>query len=219
MTSSFLIREKLREKKEWSFGVGDGQSTLGDWDDTYLRPYGECHPDFKAIPIGNPYGVKMCVRRTVDGQRIGVPLEKAEEKLQNGYQRGSVNLYRPQANLPTQDWNPQFYQDRRMPYEQDLLRADYQRWPTRYNGTGMELMHAPAELRDRGHPYHQYGYSDTPKEGQHGLRSDSNKVNLPETKYDVTRGQQAYPLWRGEQSYLGNFQSQTYDRENQRRIV
>ena len=205
MTSSFLLQQKLRD----------------NWDDTYLRPYGECHPDYEATPIGNPYGVKMCVRRLVDGHRIGEKLAAQSKVPENGYFRGSVNLYDPKANIPTQEWNPDYYQNRRTYYEQTLLRDDYMKWPVWYNGTGLSLAHAPAQGRDTGHPYHQYGYSATPDDSRaaFGYRSavQSNQ-SMPETKYDLTRGIQPYPLWKREQSYVGNNQS-AWDQKNKYRII
>lgn len=204
MTSTFLLNKRFEQAKTWSFG--DGCDPLGGWEDHYVRPWGECHPDYTAIPIGHPTGVKVCVRR-YDGPCPANPNEVARDN--NGYHRGSVNLYDTRANYPTQEWNPDYYHDRRMRWEGQLLHDDYPRWQTRYNGTGIRLMHAPAEGRDAGHPYFQYAYSFTPLEDpKTGLRTACSPTqNVPMVKYDVTRLHQAYPQWKDEQKYMGQDQS------------
>lgn len=224
MTSSFLLQERLKDPKTWTFGLPD--SVMGGQDDHYLRSYGECHPDYMAIPIGNPTGVKVCVRR-VDhcGRRFGeTPLLEAQSKIEqaNGYYRGSVNLYDPMATIPQQDWNPQYYSSRRIPWEQDLLRKDYLRWEIKYNGTGVNLLHSPHELRDKNKPYYQYGYSYTPSDLE-GTTWDPRTAtdprdNLPEPKYDVTRLHQPFTVWKDEQRYMGQNQNE-YDESYFHRII
>lgn len=57
MSSTYSINKRLRERNsKYMF-----TNTLGD---TYIRPYGKCHPDFNGVPIDSkPEGVLMCVRK------------------------------------------------------------------------------------------------------------------------------------------------------------
>jgi hypothetical protein len=209
MTSSFMLQQRMRNKDQWSFGLNDNMTMKGQ-DDHYVRPFGECHPDFVAHPIGNPNGVKICVRRTDEnGKRIGVQAQENEiqkERYMNGYWRGSVNLYDPTLKKPVQKWNPQAYHNRRIPWEQDLLRDDYLKWEVKYNETGLKPTHSPSQLCDTDKPYFQYGYSYTPQEDRKtGFRvGETLSDSLPEIKYDVTKLHQSYPLWKREQKFVGN---------------
>jgi hypothetical protein len=204
MTSSYLLKKRFENAKTWSFGNAD--SPLGGWEDHYIRPYAECHPDYEALPIEHPMGVKVCVKRKIveelDQSRC---LNNTIASETNGYHRGSVRLYDPQANYPVQKWNPSFYADRRIPWEGQALHNDYLRWQSKYSGTGVKLVHAPAEGRDTGHPYYQYAYSYTPYEDPAtGLRTATSPAqSAPFPKYDVTRLNQAYPQWKAEQKYMG----------------
>jgi hypothetical protein len=219
MTSSFMISQLHKTQNKdgapWHYGLPG--SPLGGMEDSYIRLQGNCHPDFITYPIGRAEGVKMCVRKPLVGAnnvgcsplaRIGEPLHAQAEwqkRRNQGYNRGSVRLYDPQANFPIQEWNPQYYADRRIPWEQDLLARDYLRWPLKYSGTGIDTLHAPAQLRDTGKPYYQYGYSFTPKDGwQYGDRTATRPdQSEPEIKYDVTRLHQPYTIWKNEQEYMG----------------
>jgi hypothetical protein len=222
MTSSFII-SNIDKRKEWKNRPLKG-SPLGGLEDTYIRMNGNCHPDFKAYPIGNPWGTKMCVRRAEsDGREIGSALhQKAKEIIEDGqgYHRGSVNMYDPRIKTPVQDWNPQYYADRRTPWEQDLLRRDYLHWPLRYSGTGIQLLHTPPELDDTGKPYFEYGYSFTPVEDpKTGMRvATSWKDVVPPPKYDLTRLHQPYPVWKDENAYLGHPKDKLDTVHNQRII-
>lgn len=225
MTSSFILSqlERTTQKQNpvnpgapWSYSMTG--SPLGGIEDSHIKLQGNCHPDFFTVPIGRPDGVKMCVRKPLVGKnsvgcsplsRIGDPLHAKAQFLKNqdqGYNRGSVRMYDTQANFPIQEWNPQYYADRRMPWEQDLLRRDYPRTMAelRYSGTGIETLRTPSELRDTGRPYYQYQYSFTPKEDwQTGMRTATRPdQSLPEIKYDVTRLHQPYPVWKDELEYL-----------------
>jgi len=193
-------------------------SSLGGIEDSYIKLQGNCHPDFLTYPIGRAEGVKMCVRKPLNGEnkvgcsptsRIGDPLHARaawEKQTSQGYNRGSVRMYDVKSDFPVQEWNPQYYADRRTPWEQDLLSKDYQRWPLRYSGTGISLLRAPAQLRDTGNPYYQYGYSFTPEEGRAtGARiATKPDQSLPELKYDVTRLHQPYTVWKNEQEWMGS---------------
>lgn len=213
MTSSFMVQQRLKNGQTWKFGderdAPGLQTVMGGSDNSYIRPWGNCVPGYKAYPIGFPDGVKMCVRQTTNNQDIDqniFDMGKNFSNQFNGYYRGSVNLYNPSLIFPVQDYNPQFYSDRRIPWEQDVLRADYLKWPVRYNGTGIRVLHAPAEKRDTGHPYYQYGYDFTPKheDPATGMRTTHSNKSFPEMKYDITRLPQPYEIWRKEQSIFGD---------------
>jgi len=232
--------QKLNERpkvdtggNKWSYSLG--ASPLGGMEDSYIKLQGPCHPDFATIPVGRPGGVKMCVRKpdpscpptstgTTNIQpRIGHSLQvKAmiENERGQGYHRGSVDLYDPKQNFPNQKWNPQYYSDRRIPYEQDLLRADYIRLPLEFSGTGIKTTRIPHELRDSDQPYFQYGYSFTQKEddatgNRTATRWDQTR---PPYKYDITRLHQPYPIWKQEHEVMGHPQDR-YDTTHFERIV
>src|SRR5690349_14472162 len=157
MTSSFILSQLEKRGGGGSYSLPG--SPLGGMEDAYIKLQGNCHPDFITIPIGRPNGVKQCVRKPghKPNTRIGDALHEDAKELMNrsqGYHRASPRLYDPHSNFPVQEWNPQYYSDRRMPWEQDLLRKDYQRWPMTYSGTGIHTLRAPAELRDKGKPYY-----------------------------------------------------------------
>lgn len=233
---SQLQKTQNKNGAPWSYQLPG--SPLGGMEDSYIRLQGNCHPDFVTHPIGRPDGVKMCVRKPLFGEnavgcsplaRIGDPLRvkaEYEKERSQGYNRGSVRMYDTQADFPIQEWNPQYYADRRSPWEQDLLARDYQHWPLRYSGTGINTLRAPAQLRDAGKPYYQYGYSFTPKEGEDAGSRVATKPtqSLPEVKYDVTRLHQPYTVWKNEQEWMGatlqNGESVNYlDTRYQKRIV
>lgn len=219
MTSSVYVKQRVADAQKWDFG---------DISDHYLRPWGECHPDYKAIPIDNPYGVKVCVKRHP---------EPTSPPVFNGYFRASPKLYEPitsqleqrnsrsfTAKYVTQAGrNPQRYSDRRMPHEQDLLRSDYPKLDINYEGTGIRPLHAP---NDEYGPYYQYGFSYTPHENSnprsmewHPRIATHPSQTVPPVKYDITRLQQPYPVWKDEHSYVGNSYALQYDSSNTKRIV
>jgi hypothetical protein len=213
MTSAFMLKERIKQRDRWTFELS-GNDTMRGQDDHYLRPYERCHPDYMEIPIGNPYGVKVCVRKVQpNGKRVGDysdVLKDADKN--NGYYRGSVNLYNPCQKYPTQKWNPQNYSDRRIPWEQDLLRDDYLRLPIKYDATGIRLLNQPAELNESNNNqkykgFYKYGYSFTPKEDKDTGMRVPGAQSRPELKYDVTRPYpQPYELWKSEQKSVGERQ-------------
>lgn len=222
MTSSFILKSLEKTQNErgapWMYSLPG--SPLGGMEDSYIKLQGRCHPDFYTAPIGRAEGVKVCIRKPLVGDnskscpptsRIGDPLHskaKWKKEQSQGYNRGSVRLYDPQSDFPIQEWNPMYYADRRTPWEQDLLMRDYQRWPLRYSGTGIDLLRAPSQGRDEGKPYYQYGYSYTPVEDPNtGYRVASQpNQSRPEFKYDITRLHQQYPVWKNEQHWVGGNQ-------------
>jgi hypothetical protein len=213
MTSSFMLSKLNNRGSTGSPYIFKGLpgSTLGGMEDSYIKLQGNCHPDFTTHPIGRPDGVKVCMRKPPPDQAGPPgggcsPRDNAEfqKRSSQGYNRGSVRMYDVKADFPVQEWNPQYYADRRTPWEQDLLAKDYLRWPLRYSGTGINPLHAPAQLRDTGKPYYQYGYSFTPEEDYNTGARIATKSNqsLPEVKYDVTRLHQPYTVWKHEQAQM-----------------
>lgn len=217
MTSSFILYnlQKSQDSRGSPWHHSLPGSPLGGIEDSYIKLQGVCHPDFDTHIIGKPGGVKMCVRKYPNSptcssaNRIGDPLTSmAEDKKRNsqGYNRGSVRMYDVKSDFPVQDWNPQYYADRRIPWEQDLLSKDYLRWPIKFSGTGIKTLRTPTELRDANKPYYEYAYSFTPKEDfQTGNRIGvTQSQSLPEIKYDINRLHQPYPIWKNEQNVVKN---------------
>jgi hypothetical protein len=230
MTSSFTLQQIDKTKGAWTYSLPN--SPLGGLEDAYLKVTGNCHPDFVTVPIGNRYGTKMCVRKVdpgvaLDGcgiARIGDRLrEQGDQEIEKsqGYRRGSVNLYNPLQRFPTQDWNPDFYSSRRIPWEGQLTRADYIHLPTYYNGTGIKMLRTPMELQDRNKKYNEYAYGFTPNEDPNtGKRvATSFNQNVPPPKYDLTQAVQPYILSTQESDYLGIYPSHSLDTQYFQRIV
>lgn len=227
MTSSFMLDSIYKKPGTWKYRLPN--SPLGGMEDSYIKLQGNCHPDFATMPIGNPEGVKMCIRKPGgcgDTTRIGHSLHVEAEKLKEqsqGYNRASPRMYDVKSNTPIQEWNPQYYADRRTPWEQDLLRRDYQRWGMKYSGTGIKVLRTPSQLRDEGKPYFEYGYSYTPVEDRDtGMRVGAKvSDSVPEYKYDVTRLHQPYPIWKNEQEWIGANPERinSYDKTFYKRVV
>lgn len=223
MTSSFILKKLGESRGTWSYALPT--STLGGIEDRYLKISGECHPDFITVPIGRPTGTKLCVRKTEpDGRPISSGMrDDAKMIIENsqGYHRGSVNLYNVSAREPTQDWNPQYYSDRRTPWEADLLRRDYIHSPIFYNGTGIKTFRVPQELKDKDSKYFSYGYSFTPNEDPYtGKRVATNwSQNVPPVKYDITRLVQPYTTYQTETEYMGHDTRKELDTSYTDRIV
>ena len=180
------------------------EESLGGWADHYVTPGGthECHPDYYAIPIGNPYGFMMCVKRLGDGgKRLDVVQNPIDPSKWNGYNKFSADLYRPWRDTQIQMYNPYYYHDRRTPHEAELIQKDYLRLPIEYNNTGVKPIHTPGKPPERTR-FSEYGYSYTP---------------YPPYKFDVTREEQPYPVWKATQEYHGKKKDeldQTYMTKN-----
>ena len=230
MTSSFTLQQLDKAKGAWTYSLPN--APLGGLEDSYLKITGLCHPDFVAVPIGNRYGAKMCVRK-VDpavaasgcgiagiGERLHEKAAFETEKAQ-GYRRGSVNLYDPLQRFPTQEWNPDFYSSRRVMWEGDLTLKDYLHYPSNYNGTGIKMLRTPHQLQDKDTKYLEYAYAFTPHEDPNtGLRVATNfKQNVLPPKYDVTRLVQPYIQSTTESDYLGIYPGHSRDTTHYQRIV
>lgn len=80
----------------------------GPWYDHYIRPWGECHPDYTGIPIGKSTGVKVCVRtenRTAENPNL--PRGKR-------YFEKQENVYYPEKN-ETREFNNLPREKRKIP--------------------------------------------------------------------------------------------------------
>ena len=69
-------------------------------------------------------------------------------------------------------------------WEAELIANDHLRLPMKYNATGIAPIHTPSS---RGTRFFEYGYSYT--------------EDQPPYKYNVTREQQPYPVWKNVQEF------------------
>ena len=170
---------------------GDPNNSLGGWEDHYIIDGAsrECHPDYEAIPIGNPYGFMICKKRKYpNGQGLDVVHDPIDPSQFNGYNKYMADLYRPWRKTEIQITDPYNYYDRTTPNEEFLHRNDYLARDIYFNGTGVKPVHTPGPRR-----YHEYGYAFTPE---------------PPYKYNVQRLHQAYPVWKETQIYHGASQEE-----------
>lgn len=201
MTSSWTLkkRREMRDKDgrlTWDITKFSDPKfdTLGGWEDHYIinGAHRVCHPDFEAVPIGNPYGFAICRRRRMKNCKGEV---KGLDQVQNpidpslwnnqGFMKFKPDLYRPWRKTQIQMYDPYYYSDRTTPFERGLTQKDYYNRGTKYFGTGVGLARTP--LRD-GERMMQYGYDYT--------------ENGPPPKYDVTFLHQPYPVWKNEQEWV-----------------
>lgn len=190
MTSSWTLSKRKEMGDIWDFKrfSHPGQDSLGGWEDSYIINGGcrECSPGYYAIPIGNPYGFQMCVKRLGPaGKPVDIVQNPVDPSKWNGYNRYTADLYRPWRKTQIQMYDPYRYSDRRMPNEAELIRNDMLRLPIKYNGTGVRPIHTPGKPPEKTR-YFEYGYSYDDK---------------PPYKYDTTRLIQPYPVWKDTQEY------------------
>lgn len=224
MTSSFILKKLDQDQKKgnyrWSNGspnhdFSEYDSPLGGLEHTHLKINGDCHPDFYAVPVGGPYNAKLCRRKPESVWPTKEIIQKKLNETKTGYYRAVVNLYDVNTDYPTREWNPDYFSDRRIPWEADLIREDYLRLPIKYNATGIETIRTPHELRDKNHPYFEYGFSYLPHEDpKTGRRIATNlDQSVPPPKYDVTQLHQRLPIFKKESEYVGvplNFKDEKY---------
>jgi hypothetical protein len=187
MTSSWLIQERKKMSDVWNIDrFGNPKDPLGGMEDHYITPghTHECHPNYEAIPIGNPYGFLMCKKRTYpNGRPLDVPPVHEDLSKYNGYHKFQADLYAPPDSLPRQISNPDYYYNRVIPNEESFHRDDYIAREMGFNGTGIKMAHTPGPR-----VYNEYCFDFTP---------------LPPYKYDIQRLHQPYTVWRNEQAYKG----------------
>lgn len=194
MTSSWALTKRKQMGQVWNIAnFGDPDNALGGWEDHYITPghTHECHPDYEAIPIGNPYGFMMCKKKKYpDGRGLDAVHDPVDPSQFNGYNKYMADLYRPWRETQIQITDPYNYYDRTTPNEQFLHTHDYLARETEYSGTGVKPIHTPGHRK-----FHEYGFSYT---------SPGN----PPYKYDVTQLHQRYPQWKELQVYHGASQAQ-----------
>jgi hypothetical protein len=185
MTSSLSLTKRKQMGDVWNIkNFSHPELPLGGWEDHYIVNGGhrECHPNFYAIPIGNPYGFMMCVRRRdEEGRALDTAPGIPDFSHMNGLHRNSADLYDPSKAEQTQMFNPYPYDNRNVSNFRELIRDDYYRLPIKYNGTGIK------PVRNHGHGK-EFGFS--------------HLENDPPLKFNITRLIQPYPIWKEEQEYL-----------------
>jgi hypothetical protein len=187
MSSSWLIKKRKEMDKWWNINnFGTDKNALGGWEDSYIinGAIRECHPNYEAVPIGNPYGFMICRRRKDEnGKGLDVPSEEIHPSEFNGYNKYMADMYRPWRKTQIQTYNPTNYYDRTTPNQEELHLRDYLAREIQFNSTGIKPTHTPGPRK-----YYEYGYSFT---------------NGPPFKYDITRLHQGYPSWRKDKLFHG----------------
>lgn len=126
MTSSFLLTQRSKIDFKPSY---DDNAPLGGMEDHYIKPNGECHPDFEAIPMNKPSGPKLC--RRVYYEPTPPPPPKS------GMYLNSRQLY-DVGDIENRRWNDIPVEHRTVPNEKWLYERGYFRVPGNFNGTGMQ---------------------------------------------------------------------------------
>jgi hypothetical protein len=122
MSSSYAIRQKqlnLEDKFKIKGAV---------YGDVYIRPWGECHPDFVSVPINKPSGPRVCIRK---------PETKKNPPADTGDVDGAGNIYTLKKDFivdRTRGQPREKYE--KMPGQDDLLKDGYLRWEKRQNQLG-----------------------------------------------------------------------------------
>lgn len=191
MTSSLSLLKRRQMGNIWNIDNFSypGEDPLGGWEDHYVTDgaNGECLPSYYAIPIGNPYGFMMCVKRKGDGGKtLDIIQDPIDASRWNGYHKYSADMYRPWRKTAIQHFDPLYYHDRRTPHEAELIANDHLRLPMKYNATGVSPIHTPGKPPEKTR-FFEYGFSYTD--------------DHPPYKYDITREQQPYPVWKNTQEY------------------
>jgi hypothetical protein len=169
MSSSFRLFKRRQEKNLWTIP--------GPPEHHYIRPFGECHPEYTALPIGQPDGVKICSRTAPEIPYLPKP---DPERTKNRYYKFSSRLYEPENPKPVQMLNPTAYDDRFGPHRGIYLAKDYYRSEVKYDGIGGYPL---PTCTDRAR--YEYGVSQI--------------ADRP--SYDVTRLHQLAPMWERSVQY------------------
>jgi hypothetical protein len=171
MTSSFRIKQRNKDNV-WRFGPY--------WSH-YVKdqPGADCYPGDTAIPIGQPDGVKVCIKTPEPGNNY---MEYLTQPALQGYNRFSADLYDPTKVVATQISDIWKYRWRRMPNEPYNISHDYVRLPIRYDSTGLEALYQVAK---DGVPFYTYGVDE---------------IEKPKQNYDITRLHQLSSNYRYDES-------------------
>lgn len=187
MTSSYSLTKRKQMLKDWNISnFANPDNPLGGWEDHYITPghTHECHPDYEAIPIGNPYGFMVCKRKYDANGKSGDMVKNPIDPLPyNGYNKYSADLYRPWLKKQIQITDPYAYHDRVVPNEDYLHQRDYLAREIKYDGIGNRPLRTPGNRK-----YFEYGFSYTQN---------------PPYNYDITRLHQPFPIWAEEKIYHG----------------
>jgi len=185
MTSSSSLTQRKRMGDTWRFGFPE--DPLGGWESHYLNVNSGCHecvPGYVAIPIGEPYGSQICVKRKGDcGKTLDKVQVETDPSVWNGYNKYQADLYRPWRDTQIQLYNPYYYADRRTPHQSELITGDYLHLPSKYNANGINPIHTPGDTR-----FYEYGFS---------------YAKNPPYKWNVQELEQRYPIWKQEKIYHG----------------
>jgi hypothetical protein len=192
MTSSWNLTQRKKASHSTAYQFSHEDSTLGGWEDHYIinGAMRECHPNYKAHPIGDPNGFMVCMKKkdAKTGTRyIDTPEQTFNPLEQNGYHRSKANLYDMSMIEPAELHQAYAYKDRVVPGEKYLQRNDYMTRDIRYNGTGITPMRTPVSDHQNC-KWKEYSTST---------------MTQPPVKYDINRLEQLYPIWKKEQIYQG----------------
>ena len=208
MTSSWNLakRREMGGGTTWACSnFGDVNNALGGWEDYYIinGAHRECHPNYEAMPMGNPYGMMICKRRKKEnGDDINTP-EETDFSQFNGYHKFSADLYRPWMTEQIQMNNPYEYYDRVIPNEEEFHLKDYISREIRFNGTGVAPMHTRPGITVKENINAMYGKGcgsvANPKTKYHEY--GVSYTHRPPYKYDISRLHQLYPIWKQDKIY------------------
>ena len=176
MSSSFRIKKRFDDKKFYSFA--DSNRSLGGWEDVYVRPFNDCHPDFVAHEIGKAGGVKICVRKN---DRKETPIENFD--LQDGYYRFSPSMYEA-MKIPYNRFNYVPYKCRRIQEFEYNIKNDLIRNEIRYNGSGIYALKTShnTNTNDTIYPlYHEYSFDE---------------IKNMKDEFDIHKLNQSYNYWK-----------------------
>jgi hypothetical protein len=132
MTSSVCLRKRRQMVDDWSVSnFSDMQDGLGGWSDHYIINGGfrECHPDFQAVPIGDPSGFMVCKRKH-DG--VSPKFDQTSSVVMD-----SATLYQESAK-PRQLSDPYSFDQRKNFPNRELIERDYFGRQFYFDGIGMK---------------------------------------------------------------------------------
>jgi hypothetical protein len=126
MSSSYAIRQRQLNDEQRL------QIKGAVYGDVYIRPYGQCHPDFVSIPINRPDGPRVCVRKPEKQRDPPQPTED-ERNID-----GAGNMYTLKKNFVvdrTRGMPREKFE--KMPNQDELVKNGYLRWEKRQNPLGV----------------------------------------------------------------------------------
>lgn len=123
MSSSYAIRQKqLRDENKLKMhGVVYG--------DVFIRPNGECHPDFISIPINKIDGPRVCVRKP-ERERVHTFDRTTSTQTRNLYAPKKDFIIDRTRNIPREVFE-------KMPAQDQLVKDGYLKWEKRQDPLGI----------------------------------------------------------------------------------